>query len=156
MQPSPPLDDTDRKLLALLQQNAQLTIKEMAGQIGLSPTAVHDRVKKLEEAGVIERYVALLDKKKIGPALVVYCNVTLSKQSQATFLAFNQAIAAMPEVLEANVVSGNSDYLLKIIVRDMDAYQDFYLARLAALDGVDKISSFFVMSEVKNTTQLPL
>jgi Lrp/AsnC family leucine-responsive transcriptional regulator len=149
-------DDVDLKILSLLQENAHLTIKEIAAAIHLSSTPVHERIRKLEAQGIIEKYVALLNKRKLGPYLMVYCNVTLSKQVQEHFLAFNEAISAMSEVVECNVVSGNFDYLLKLIVRDMEAYQQLYLTRLSVLKGVDKISSFFVMSEVKNTTVLPL
>jgi DNA-binding Lrp family transcriptional regulator len=150
------MDEIDLKILQLLQRNAQLTIKEIAAQINLSLTPVHERIKKLEENGVIERYVAILNKKKLGRPLMVYCNVTLDRQVQEHFLAFNEAIAQMPEVVECNVVSGNFDYLLKIMVKDMEAYQAFYISKLSVLKSVDKISSFFVMAEVKNTTEVPL
>ncbi len=153
---TPDMDETDLKILRLLQQNAQLTIKEIAAQINLSLTPVHDRIKKLEESGVIEKYVAILHKKKLGKPLMVYCNVTLDRQVQEHFVAFNEAIGQMPEVVECNVVSGNFDYLLKIIIKDMEAYQTFYTSKLSVIKSIDKISSFFVMAEVKNTTQIPI
>ncbi len=148
------LDDTDRKILNLLQANALLTIREIAGQINLSITPVHDRIKKLEREGVIERYVTLLNRKALGRSLTVYCFVTLDKQRQESFLEFNDAIRQMPEVLECAVVSGNFDYLLKVVVGDMDEYNTFYQSKLSVLKSVSHMSSSFVMEEVKSTTAI--
>jgi Lrp/AsnC family transcriptional regulator, leucine-responsive regulatory protein len=150
------LDETDRKILALLQQNAHLTFKQIAEQINLSLTPVHDRIKKLERDGIIENYVAILNKKKLGHSLLVYCNVTLSKQTQENFEAFNAAIKAMPEVLECSVVSGTFDYLLKVVVRDMEHYHTLHQQKLSILPMVSLIHSYFVMAEVKNSTAIPL
>jgi Lrp/AsnC family leucine-responsive transcriptional regulator len=97
-------DTTDRKILDLLQKNSQLTIKEIAGQINLSVTPVHERIRKLEKEGFIDKYVCLLNRRKLGKALVVYCNVTLDKQRKESFEDFNQAIVNMSEVLECSVV----------------------------------------------------
>lgn len=148
------LDDTDRKILNLLQGNALLTIREIAEQINLSITPVHDRIKKLEREGIIERYVTLLNRKALGRGLTVYCFVTLDKQRQESFLEFNEAIRQMPEVLECAVVSGNFDYLLKVVVSDMEAYNSFYQSKLSVLKSVSHMSSSFVMEEVKSTTAI--
>jgi Lrp/AsnC family leucine-responsive transcriptional regulator len=149
-------DATDLTILRLLQTNSQLTIKEIASRINLSITPVHDRIRKLEREGYIDRYVALLNRKKLGKSLVVYCNVTLDKQRKESFEEFNRTIAQLPEVLECSVVSGNFDYLLKVIADDVEAYNTFYQQNLSVLKSVSHISSFFVMSEVKSTTELPL
>ncbi len=148
------INDTDAKILNLLQDNARLTIKEIALKINLSLTPVHERIKKLELEGVIEKYVAILNRKKTGKSLLVYCQVTLNKQIQENFIAFNEAINQMPEVIECNVVSGTFDYLIKIVVKDMETYQQLYYSKLSGLKSVERISSFFVMSEVKNTTKI--
>jgi len=148
------INDTDAKILNLLQDNARLTIKEIALKINLSITPVHERIKKLESEGVIEKYVAILNRKKTGKSLLVYCQVTLNKQIQENFIAFNEAINQMPEVIECNVVSGTFDYLIKIVVKDMETYQQLYYSKLSGLKSVEHISSFFVMSEVKNTTKI--
>lgn len=150
------LDPTDRKILNLLQENALLTIREIAGEINLSITPVHDRIKKLEREGIIEKYVTLLNRKALGRSLTVYCFVTLDKQRQESFLEFNEAIRQMPEVLECGVVSGNFDYLLKVVVRDMEAYNTFYQSKLSVLQSVSHMSSSFVMEEVKNTTAIEI
>jgi Lrp/AsnC family transcriptional regulator len=145
-------DLTDRKILELLQQNSQLTIKEIASRINLSVTPVHERIRKLERDGIIDKYVCLLNRRKLGKALIVYCNVTLDKQRKESFEDFNQAIVQMGEVLECSVVSGNFDYMLKVIVEDAEAYNQFYQHKLSALKSVLHISSYFVISEIKYTT----
>lgn len=149
-------DTVDRTILRLLQSNSQLTIKEIASQINLSITPVHDRIRKLEREGYIDRYVALLNRRKLGKMLVVYCHVTLDKQRKESFEEFNETIAKLPEVLECSVVSGNFDYLLKVVAEDVEGYNTFYQQNLSVLKSVLHISSFFVMSEVKSTTELPI
>ncbi|WP_266365672.1 Lrp/AsnC family transcriptional regulator [Tellurirhabdus rosea] len=150
------LDAIDQKILKLLQEDARLTIQEIGQQINLSKTPVHERIKRLEREGVIDRYVMLVNKKKLGNTLMVYCQVTLDKQTRDTFADFDQAAASLPEILECNRVSGSFDYLLKIIVRDMESYNQFYQNRLSVIPGILHISSFFVMAEVKNTTVVPV
>ncbi|WP_428665266.1 Lrp/AsnC family transcriptional regulator [Runella sp.] len=150
------LDETDHRILQLLQMNAQLTIKEIAAEINLSITPVHDRIKKLEREGVIEKYVTILNKKRLGKGLTVFCNVTLDKQQRENFQEFNEAMLQMPEVVECCVVSGTFDYLIKIIATDVESYHTFYQEKLATLKAISHISSFFVMSEVKSTTSLPI
>ncbi|MBO9636536.1 Lrp/AsnC family transcriptional regulator [Siphonobacter aquaeclarae] len=150
------LDSTDRLLLNLLQENALLTVREMAEKVHLSITPVHDRIKKLENQGIIEKYVALVNRKRIGRAMMVYCFVTLDKQRREGFQEFNEAIRQLPEILECSVVSGNFDYLLKIVVADMEAYNTFYQSKLSVLSSVSHMSSSFVMEEVKSTTLLNL
>ena len=150
------LDATDLNILRMLQANSQLTIKELAASINLSITPVHDRIRKLEREGYIERYVALLNRKKLGKSLVVYCNVTLDKQRKESFEEFNRAIAQLPEVLECSVVSGTFDYLLKVVADNVESYNTFYQQNLSVLESVSHISSFFVMSEIKSTTEIPV
>jgi Lrp/AsnC family leucine-responsive transcriptional regulator len=150
------IDETDKKILRLLQENAQLTFKEIAKKINLSLTPVHDRIKRMESEGIIDKYVTILNRKKLGQSLIVYCQVTLIKQTHDTSEEFSQAISALPEVLECNFVSGSFDYLLKIIVPDMESYHQFHQKKLSVLPSVSLIHSFFVMSEVKNTTILPI
>lgn len=150
------LDPADRKILSLIQQDARLTIQEISARINLSKTPVHERIKRLERDGVIDRYVTIVNKKKLGNLLMVYCQVTLDKQTRDTFAGFDAAVRELPEVLECNRVSGTFDYLIKIVSRDMEAYNRFYQERLSVIPGTLHISSFFVMDEVKNSTVLPL
>jgi DNA-binding Lrp family transcriptional regulator len=113
-------------------------------------------VKRLEKEGIIEKYVTLLNKKKLGQNLTVYCQVTLVKQTHDISEGFNVSIANMPEVVECNFVSGSFDYLLKIVLPDMESYHYFHQKKLSILPEVSLINSFFVISEVKITTVLPV
>jgi Lrp/AsnC family transcriptional regulator len=150
------LDKIDRSILRLLQGNARLTIQEIGRQINLSKTPVHERIKQLERTGVIDRYVTIVDKKKVGNGVMVYCQVTLDKQTRDTFADYDAAVRDLPEVLECNRVSGTFDYLLKIVSRDMETYNRFYQDRLSVIAGTLHISSFFVMAEIKNSTIVPV
>jgi DNA-binding Lrp family transcriptional regulator len=150
------LDASDIRILQLLQENAQFTIKEISQKINLSMTPTHDRIKRLEQEGVIDKYVTILNKKMLGNPMLVYCNITLDKQQKNHFEEFEQAIKQFPEVIECSVISGSFDYLLKVIVKDMSAYNEFYQKKLSDLQSVAHISSSFVMSEVKSTTVIPL
>ncbi|WP_026995227.1 Lrp/AsnC family transcriptional regulator [Flectobacillus major] len=150
------LDNLDIKILQLIQENAQLTIKEISQKINLSMTPTHDRIKRLEHEGIIEKYVTILNRKLLGNPLLVYCSITLDKQQKNHFVEFEEAIKQFPEVIECSIVSGNYDYLIKVIAKDMEAYNDFYQKKLSSLQSVAHISSSFVMSEVKNTTVIPL
>ncbi len=148
------LDDIDKKILALIQKNSQFTYKEIAEKINLSVTPVHDRVKRLEKSGIIEKYVGILNKKKLGVGLTVYCQVTLLKQTKEVSEIFNKVIKQLPEVSDCNFVSGGFDYLLKIHVTDMEAYHNFHQRKLSIIEGVSLINSFFVISEVKSSTEV--
>jgi DNA-binding Lrp family transcriptional regulator len=150
------LDETDKKILRLLQVDARLTLKDIANKINLSLTPVHERVKRLEKEGIIAKYVSILDKKKLGKNIMVYCQVTLVKQTSDVSEEFNQAIMDMPEVVECNFISGSFDYMLKIILPDMESYHHFHQKKLSVIPGVTLISSFFIISEVKSTTVLPI
>jgi Lrp/AsnC family transcriptional regulator len=150
------LDETDIRILRLLQKDAHYKLKDIAAKINLSLTPVHDRVKRLEREGIIDKYVTVLNKKKLGKNLTVYCQVTLVKQNYDISVVFNQAILNMPEVVECNFISGSFDYLLKIVLEDMESYHHFHQKKLSVLPEVSLINSFFIISEVKNTTMLPL
>ena len=150
------LDETDKKIARLLQEDAHLTLKDIAGKINLSLTPVHDRMKRMEKEGVIEKYVSILNKKKLGMNLTVYCQVTLVKQTHDISEGFNQSILDMPEVVECNFVSGNFDYMLKVVLPDMESYHHFHQKKLSVLPELSLINSFFIISEVKSTTVLPI
>jgi len=150
------LDETDKKIVRLLQEDAHLTLKDIAGKTNLSLTPVHDRVKRLEKEGIIEKYVSILNKKKLGLNLTVYCQVTLIKQTQDISEGFSQSILNMPEVVECNFVSGTFDYMLKVVLPDMESYYQFHQKKLSILPEVSLINSFFIIAEVKSTTVLPI
>ncbi|MCF8325727.1 MAG: AsnC family transcriptional regulator [Cytophagaceae bacterium BCCC1] len=150
------IDEIDKKILMLLQHNSTLTYKEIAQKINLSLSPVHDRIKRLEQEGVVEKYVGILNKKMLGVGLTVFSQVTLIRQTREVSQIFDIAIKQLPEVVECNFVSGSFDYLLKIIVADMEAYHNFHQMKLSTIEGVSLINSFFVMSEVKSTTEILL
>ena len=150
------IDNTDIKILRLLQENAQLTFKEISQKINLSVTPVHDRIKKMERDGIIEKYVTVINKKLVNASLMVFCNITLDRQTKFNFSEFEESILKFPEVVECNIVSGGYDYLLKVITKDMESYNAFYQQKLSVLPTVAHIHSIFVMSEIKNTTVFAL
>ncbi|MDE3235222.1 MAG: Lrp/AsnC family transcriptional regulator [Bacteroidota bacterium] len=150
------LDITDITILRMLQENAQAKLKEISAEVNLSVSPTHDRIKRLENEKYILQYVALLDRKKIDLGLVVHCHVTLDKQTRNNFSEFEQAILQFPEVISCSLVSGNFDYYLKLVTKDVESYNKFYQEKLAVLPMVAHISSLFVMDEIKSTTALPL
>jgi len=150
------LDPTDRVILQLLQEDAFLTTKELASRLELTTTPVYERVKRLEREGYIARYAALLDRRKIGLSLLVYCDVALKEHNRDFLIRFEESVVGLPEVLECHHVTGEYDYVLKVVARDMDDYQHFIKEKLAALENIGRVQSHFVMTEVKNSTVLPV
>jgi Lrp/AsnC family leucine-responsive transcriptional regulator len=150
------LDDLDIKILKIIQENSQKTLKEIAEQVNLSLSPTHDRVKRLESDEYIKGYVGILNRKKLNLGLLVHCQVTLEKQTSQNFSEFEAAIKAFPEVISCHLVSGNFDYYLNVLSADVESYNRFYQEKLAVLPSVAHISSLFVMDEIKSTTALPL
>jgi Lrp/AsnC family leucine-responsive transcriptional regulator len=150
------LDVTDKKILNLLQQNSKANIKEIALKIGLTQTPTYERIKRLEKTGVIKNYIAVLDKEKAGYMVEVFCQVTLLVHSKEMITRFENAINKIDEVMECFHVAGNYDYLLKIIVKDMNSYQAFLKNKLSVLDSVSNVQSTFVMSSTKDNAGLNL
>jgi len=151
-----PLDLIDKKILTLLQENSKINIKELALKIGLTQTPVYERIKRLEKSGIIQNYIAVLNKEKVGLNVEVFCQVTLLVHSKELINKFEAAINKMDEVIECFHVAGNYDYLLKIIVKDMKNYQNFLKNKLSVLASVGNVQSTFVMTSTKNNTILPL
>ena len=149
------LDAIDRKLLELLQQNAELQVSELAERVGLSQTPCWRRVQRLKEAGVITRSVALVDRAKVNVAVTVFVAVRTNVHSEAWFRKFHAAVAAIPEIVEFYRMSGDVDYLLRVVVPDIAAYDQVY-KRLIAGTQLSDVSSSFAMEELKFTTALPL
>jgi len=149
-------DELDIKLIALLQDDCKKTTKEYANHLNLSVTAVYERIKRLEKTGVITKYVALIDKKKVDKAFVVLCLVKLIQHSKNYLLQFEKEVQQLQEVVECYHTSGDYDYILKIYVRNMEAYRDFMVTKLTALNHIGSTQSSFVINEVKHTTRIPL
>lgn len=145
-------DKFDAHLLTLLQQDSSLGVKELAKAIGLSLSPTHERIKRLERDGYIEKYVALVNRDKLGKHLLVLCTVTLKEQSVETLKAFEESIICFKEVLEVMCISGNHDYLLKIVVKDVQDYHRFVMEHLSSIANIFNLSSNFVLKTLKNET----
>lgn len=150
------LDAIDLGILRLLQQDALMTTKEIGQQLGLTTTPIYERLRRLEKEGYVQGYTALLDRRRVGLSLLVFCDVSLREHNREYLLQFETEIAALPEVLECHHIAGAYDYLMKVAVRDIDDYQRFVKEKLAGLENIGRVQSHFVMTEVKNTTQLPV
>lgn len=142
-------DKTDLEILRLLQQDAKMTIKELAIRLNLSQTPVYERIKKLEAEGMITAYRAIINAKKLGYSLVAYCNISLITHQRAMLEKFETDVQQIKEVSECYHIAGMFDYLLKVVVKDMDEYQQFLTKKLASLENIAKVQSSFVMTEVK-------
>ena len=151
---SVPLDEKDKTILRLLQQNAKLTIKEIAQIAHLSPTPVHGRIRRMEEAGVIRQYAALVDPAAIGKGLMVICYVSLKEHSRVAGSRFIDAINAMEEITECYSISGQFDFMLKVVAADMESYYDFHVNRLSRIENLGHVQSTFIMGVIKQTHQL--
>ncbi len=146
------LDALDIKLVRLLQEDAKKTTKQYADALGLSNTAVYERIKRLERNGVISKYVALVDKKKVNRQFSVLCHVALDQHIKDNVLHFEREIQKLEEVVECFHTSGGHDYILKIHVENMEAYREFMVNKLTAIPHIGSTQSAFVISEVKHTT----
>lgn len=150
------LDKTDKHILRLLQKDCSLNSKQIADEVGLSVTPTYERIKRLEKSGVIEKYIAVLNKAKVGKSLVVFCNVSLQLHSKPLLKKFEQTIIRFDEVMECYHTAGAFDYLLKILANDMNEYQNFITNKLAALENISNVQSSFVMTEVRNKSEINL
>src|SRR5215212_4624036 len=150
------LDAIDLKLLDLLQVDAGLSVAELAEKVGLSTSPCWRRIKRLEELGVIMRRVTVLDRERLGLSFEVYCTVKLSLATKENLEAFERAIAGWHEVVQCATVTGAADYELRVVTRDMRAFDDFLREKILSLGLVSNIESRIVITSVKNTTAVPL
>ncbi len=150
------LDKTDRKILALLQRDASLSAAEIAERVNLSQPPCWRRIKRLEEAGIIQRRVALLDQRMLGLNVTVFARIKLSAHGKKSLPEFEEQIGEIPEVLECHTVMGDYDFLLKIVTRDIDTYETLFRNRLSQMPTVQEIHSNAALSRIKITTELPL
>jgi Lrp/AsnC family transcriptional regulator, leucine-responsive regulatory protein len=152
-----PLDRIDKRILQELQQNARISNQELAEKVGLSPSPCLRRVKQLEEGGFIKGYVTQLDASKLGLKLMALVQVAMDRHTPDRFEQFEATIKTLPQVLECIMITGQSaDYQLKVLVKDMEEYQDFLLNQLTRILGVSDVRSSFVLRQVRSTHVLPL
>jgi DNA-binding Lrp family transcriptional regulator len=150
------LDDTDRTLLKHLQENARISNAELARRVQLSPPGLQKRVRKLEKAGVIEQYAAILNHEAIGYDMLCFVQISLVRHESKFVQNFRKALQEMPEVLEAYHLTGEHDYLLKVVIRNRKHLEQFILETLTPVPGMDKIRTSLVLSGIKQTTAVPL
>lgn len=151
-----PLDDYDRAILLALQQDGRIANAELARRLNLSPPAIHARLRHLEEVGLITRYAALLDREKLGFDLLCFVNISLQRHTREHVDLFRQRIQEIPQVLECHHVTGEYDYLLKVVVRNRKELEHLLMEELTPIPGVAHIHTSLVLNEVKTATALPL
>ena len=156
MENSYKLDETDIRILRELQKNSQLTIKELAAKVHLSPSPTFERQKRLEREGYITRYMAVVDAKKVGNGIMVLCNIRLKQHSEEMIQQFIDAVQDIEEITECFNTSGDYDFLIKVYAQDMHAYQQFMQDKLGEMSCLGSLHSVFVMSETKNTRGVPI
>lgn len=150
------LDEIDKKLLNILQEDASLTHKQIAAQLNLTVTPVYERIKKLKKQGVISGITANIDRTKIGKSLMVFCEVSVANHKKEHLDRFEKEVLDLDEVIECYHVSGNHDYVLKILENSMEDYRDFLVNKLAKISGVSNVNSSFVMKELKQGNHIQL
>lgn len=148
------LDSKDLAILRLLQENARITVKEISDKVHLSTTPVHERIKRMEETGVIKQYATLVDHTKVKKGLMVICYVSLKQHSKDAGDKFIKTIQELNEVIECYNISGEFDFMLKVVSEDMNAYYDFHVNRLSQIENMGHVQSVFVMGIIKQTHQL--
>ena len=148
------LDKKDLEILKFLQQNARMTVREISDKVHLSTTPVHERIRRIEESGVITQYVTLVNAAKIGKGLMVICYVSMKQHSKNAGSKFIKSILEMNEVLECLTISGEFDFMLKVVTENMDSYYDFHVNRLSEIENVGNVQSVFVMGVIKDTKQV--
>ncbi len=136
------LDETDHKILHLLQQNARMTVKEMSEKLNLSTTPIFERIKKLEKCGVIDHYTAVVNQELLGKKLIAFAHISFKDHSKELIAAFEEKILALPEVQECHYVTGGADFIIKILVRDIERYKEFVTEKLFGISNIARIESF--------------
>jgi Lrp/AsnC family transcriptional regulator, leucine-responsive regulatory protein len=148
------LDKKDLELLKLIQSDAKLTVRDLAARIHLSATPTHDRIKYLEESGVIRQYVALLNYRLLGKKILVICNVSLKEHDKKTAQLFINSVRSFKEVIECYNVSGEFDFMLKIVTESMESFHQFFVNKLSEIKGIGQTKSVFVMDVIKETHEV--
>ncbi|NWF51386.1 MAG: Lrp/AsnC family transcriptional regulator [Ignavibacteriaceae bacterium] len=150
------LDGIDKKILDVLQSDAYITNVELASKLGISPPAMLERVKRLEKNGVIKGYVALVDPEKVGKPTFALVSVSLAVHQLTSIEIFAREINKLPEVLECHHVTGAGDFILKVALENIQRYEKFVLEKLTRIKGVDKITTMFILSTIKQTTKIQI
>ncbi|MER8595042.1 MULTISPECIES: Lrp/AsnC family transcriptional regulator [unclassified Mesorhizobium] len=150
------LDNIDRKIIAALQVDGRMTAQQLAERVGLSASPCARRVRLMEDMGVITGYAALIDQDMVDLPISVFASIKLERQRESELNRFNAAIARWPEVVDCYLMTGQRDYLLRVVVRDLHAYERFLKEKLTRLDGVSSIESSFALAQIKRSNRLPV
>jgi DNA-binding Lrp family transcriptional regulator len=148
------LDDKDYEILRLLQDDGKLTVREIATKIHLSPTPTHDRIKRLEKNKVIRKYAALIDNRKVNKPLTVLCQVSLKDHEKETAIEFIKSIVSLKDVIAVYNISGDYDFMLKIVASSMESYHEFFISYISGIKGIGQTKSTFVMDVIKETHEV--
>ncbi|MDL2329455.1 Lrp/AsnC family transcriptional regulator [Desulfosarcina sp. OttesenSCG-928-A07] len=150
------IDETDKKILEMLQSNGRITNAKLAATIGISPPAMLERVRRLESAGIIHNYTAILDREKLGLEVMAIVSVSLTAHEVESIDRFREKLLALDEVLECHMVSGEDDFILTVVLDSIKSYSDFAMKKLAVIPGIHNFKSAFVLSTIKQSSCLPV
>lgn len=148
------LDEKDLSILRLLQKDAKLSVRDISTRINLSPTPTHERIKRMEKSGVIKEYTAVLDRKKINKGMMVVCMIALKAHNKKEATLFIEEVGKLKEVVEFYNISGDFDFMLKILAPNMDEFHDFFVNKLSEIEGIGQTKSIFVMNSIKESSQI--
>lgn len=148
------LDEKDLSILRLLQKDAKLSVRDISTRINLSPTPTHERIKRMEKSGVIKEYTAVLDRKKVNKGMMVVCMIALKSHNKKEATQFIEEVSKLKEVVEFYNISGDFDFMLKILAPNMDEFHEFFVNKLSEIEGIGQTKSIFVMKSIKESSQI--
>jgi len=148
------LDEKDLAILRLLQKDAKLSVRDLSGRINLSSTPTHERIKRMEKLGIIKGYTAVLDRKKVDKGMMVICMIALNAHNKKTASKFIEEVSKLNEVVEFYNISGDFDFMFKILAPNMDEFHDFFVNQLSEIEGIGQTKSIFVMNSIKESSQI--
>ncbi|AYZ34954.1 Lrp/AsnC family transcriptional regulator [Chryseobacterium indologenes] len=148
------LDEKDFSILRLLQKDAKMSVRDISAIINLSPTPTHERIKRMEKSGVIKEYTAVVDRKKVNKGMMVICMIALNVHNKKTAGKFIEEVSRLKEVVEFYNISGDFDFMLKILAPNMDEFHEFFIGKLSEIEGIGQTKSIFVMSSIKESAQI--
>lgn len=147
-------DEKDLSILRILQKDAKLSIRDIANKINLSPTPTHERIKRMEKLGIIKEYTTVVDRKKVNKGMTVICMIALNVHNKKTAGQFIEEVSRLKEVIEFYNISGDFDFMLKILAANMDEFHDFFVNKLSEIEGIGQTKSIFVMNSIKESTEI--
>ncbi|BAP32621.1 leucine-responsive regulatory protein [Chryseobacterium sp. StRB126] len=147
-------DEKDLSILRLLQKDAKMSVRDISARINLSPTPTHERIKRMEKQGIIKEYTAVVDRKKVNKGMMVICMIALNVHNKKTAGKFIEEVSRLKEVVEFYNISGDFDFMLKILAPNMDEFHEFFINKLSEIEGIGQTKSIFVMSSIKESAQI--